>query len=78
VQYKNKINNMDAIKFVVNYENYLNEIKEVVKPEYTSAIERLRATDPYDLIRPDAWFQSESEARGYVWTMFLKELNELK
>jgi hypothetical protein len=62
----------------VNYENYLNEIQEVVKPEFAPTIERLRANDPYDLIRPEAWIQSESEARGYVWTMFLKELKRAK
>ena len=25
---------MDAIEFVVNYENYLTEIEQAVKPEY--------------------------------------------
>ena len=29
---------MDAIEFVVKYENYLNEIEEVVKPEYAQVI----------------------------------------
>ena len=64
---------MEAIEFVVNYDTYLTEIEQVVKSEYLPAIERLRATDPHDLIRPDAWFQTESAARGYVWTLFLNE-----
>ena len=67
---------MEAIEFVVNYEKYLKEIEQVVKPEYAPAIEQLKETDPHDIVRPDAWFQSESEARGYVWTMFLKGLKE--
>ena len=66
---------MEAIEFVINYENYLNEIEQVVKPEYLPAIERLRARDTHDLLRPEAWFQTESSARGYVWTLFLKEKN---
>jgi len=69
---------MEAIEFVMNYEKYLNEIEQVVKPEYLPAIERLRANDPHDLVRPEAWFQSDSEARGYVWTMFLKEMRKSK
>ncbi len=64
---------MEAIEFVVNYEKYLNEIEQVVKSEYAPAIERLRATDPHDLVRPDAWFQGAANARGYVWSLFLKE-----
>ena len=64
---------MEAIEFVMNYETYLNEMEQVVKPEYLPAIEKLKAIDPHDILRPESWFQSESAARGYVWTMFLKE-----
>ena len=64
---------MEAIEFVNNYERYLDEIEQVVKPEYLPAIERLRARDPHDLVRPEAWFHNEDDARGYVWTLFLKE-----
>ena len=64
---------MEAIEFVANYEKYLNEIEQVVKPEYLPAIERLRANDPHDLVRPKAWFQGAANARGYVWMLFLKE-----
>ena len=69
---------MEAIEFVLNYENYLNEIEQVVKPEYLPAIKRLRTQDPHDLVRPEAWFHTETNARGYVWTMFLKEMNNQK
>jgi len=62
----------------VNFEKYLTEIEQVVKPEYIPIIEQLKETDPHDLLRPEAWFQSESEARGYVWTMFLKEVRKSK
>ena len=64
---------MEAIEFVVYYDNYVTEIEQVVKSEYAPAIERLRATDPHDLVRPEAWFQTESAARGYVWSLFLRE-----
>ena len=65
---------MEAIEFVSNYQNYVTEIEQVVKPEYLPAIERLRDKDPHDILSPESWFQSESAARGYVWTMFLREM----
>jgi len=64
---------MEAIEFVMNFEKYLTEIEQVIKTEYLPAIERLKEKDPHDIVRPESWFQSESAARGYVWTMFLKE-----
>lgn len=64
---------MDAIDFVSNYVKYLGEIEQVVKPEYLQAINRLRANDPHDLVKPESWFNSETDARGFVWTLFLKE-----
>lgn len=62
---------MDAIKFVANYENFLEEIKSVIKPELLPIINELKSIDPHDLVIPEAWFQSENDARGYVWSMFL-------
>ena len=67
---------MDAIEFVSKYENYLTEIEQVVKPEYQSAIERLRENDPHELVKPDTWFQGENNARGYVWSLFLQEIKK--
>jgi hypothetical protein len=65
---------MDAIRFVANYENFLDEIKSVIKPELYPIIEDLQQTDPHDLVSPDTWFQSENDARGYVWGMFIKRV----
>ena len=65
---------MDAIKFVANYEFYLGEIRNVIKPELYPILVELESVDPHDLVRPDSWFQSENEARGYVWSMFIKRV----
>ncbi len=67
---------MEAIEFISNYEAYLAEIEQVIKPEYKPAINRLREKDPHDLVRPDTWFPSASGARGYVFTLFLKEIKQ--
>jgi len=62
---------MEAIRFVNNYEYFLNEIREVVRPELLPIIEELKEIDAHDLIRPDTWFQSEGDARGLVWSLFI-------
>ena len=69
---------MEAIEFVVNFEKYLTEIEQVVKPEFAPIIERLKETDPHDLVRPEAWFHAETDARGFVWTLFLREIQKNK
>ncbi len=64
---------MEAIEFVIKYQDYLAEIEQVIKPEFAPVIERLKNIDPYDLVRPESWFMTESHARGYVWSLFIKE-----
>ena len=64
---------MDAIELVEKFDNYLSEIEKVVKPQYYPVIEELKETDPHDLISPETWFNTETNARGFVWTLFLKE-----
>ena len=69
---------MEAIEFINNYEAYLSEIEQVVKPEHYSAIERLREYDPHELVKPDTCFQGETNAIGYVWVLFLQEIKKRK
>jgi len=64
---------MEAIVFVRNYLNYLDEIELVVKPELLPILEEIRQIDVHDLIRPDTYFQDENHARGFVWSLFLKK-----
>lgn len=67
---------MDSIVFIRKYETYLNEIKEVVKPEYQSVIDELQQTDPHDLVSPDSSFSDAYCARGLVWSLFLLKVKE--
>ena len=69
---------MEAIQFVNNYLNYLEEISQVIKPELLPILDELFQIDPHDLIRPDSYFDSENSARGYVWSMFIKRVNKDK
>ena len=63
---------MEAITFVNNYLNYIEEISQVIKPELQPILDELRQIDPHDLVRPDSYFDSENSARGYVWSIFVK------
>ena len=67
---------MDSIIFIRNYEIYLDEISQVIKPEYQSVIDELQQIDPHDLVTPDIYFDSENSARGLVWKLFLLKVKE--
>lgn len=64
---------MDSIKFINNYDYYLSEISSVVKSELLPLVEEMKGINPLDLIRPDTWFQSEMDVRGFVWGLFIKK-----
>jgi len=62
---------MDTIEFVTNYTIYLQEIRDVIKPELYPQIDKLAQIDPHDLVTPETWFPDSNSARGYVWAMFV-------
>ena len=65
---------MDAFQFVSNYEKFVDELAKVVKPEYLEIVNKLKAKDPHDLVRPETFFTSESHARGFVYQSFLAKV----
>ena len=65
---------MEAITFIINYESYLEEIREVVRHDLEPIIDELLTIDPHDLIQPSGYYGTESDARGYVWSLFLKKV----
>jgi len=67
---------MDAIEFIARYELYIDEISSLVRPDLLPVIDQLKEIDPHDLVTPSAWFQSENDARGYVWGMFVKRVKK--
>ena len=63
---------MEAFEFVNNYQSYLEEISQVIKPELQPVLDELKEIDPHDLVSPDSYFNTENSARGYVWSLFMK------
>jgi len=66
---------MDAIEFVIRYPDYITQLESVVKPEYLTAIRKLKERDPHDIVKPEHYFNSEAEAVGIVYRMFLRLAN---
>ncbi len=64
---------MDAFEFTAQYETFIEEIEQVIKPELLPVLEKLKETDPHNLITPEAFFVSTNHARGFVWSLFLKK-----
>ena len=71
-----QLNEMEAIVFVKNYVDYLDEISSVIRPELLPIIDELRQIDPHDLVLPESWFHSESEAKWIVWKLFIKQVKK--
>lgn len=67
---------MDAFEFISNYNGYLEEIEQVIKPGLLPVLEKLKETDPHDLITPETWFARTNHARGFVWSLFLENIRK--
>jgi len=67
---------MEAIEFVNNYQSYIDTIKKVTKDEYLPILEEMRKWEPHDLVKPETWFSTDSEALGFVYKLFLKEVKK--
>ena len=65
---------MDAIEFVNRYPKYLAELGKVVKPEYQPVIRKMKKLDPHNVVKPEHYFNSEAEAVGVVYRLFLRQL----
>lgn len=66
-------NMVDAVTFANNYNKFLNEISDFIKPEYQYIIDDLKK-DPYKLLKPETWFYDWHSARGSVWNVFLHKV----
>ena len=67
---------MESIEFINKYEQYLDEISDVVRPELLPIIDDLKGIDPHNLVQPDTFFASESQGKGFVWSMFIKRARQ--
>jgi hypothetical protein len=67
---------MDAFEFVYSYENLIAEIEQVIRPELLPILQKLKETDPHDLVTPETWFVNTNHARGFVLNLFLQNVRK--
>jgi hypothetical protein len=65
---------MDAIGFVHNYHDYLDEIRLLIKPEFHPILDKLSKMDPHDLISPDSYFFNEDHVKGVILGIILNRI----
>lgn len=69
---------MDAMEFVKRYEDYLDEIRLVIRPELYPQLHELAQTDPHDLVSPGTWFPTDTAVRGFVWSIFVNRVKKIQ
>jgi hypothetical protein len=67
-----------ALQFIKSYDSFVKEIELYIKPEYNYALQKLKDTDPHDLVRPDTYFLGYSHMRGLVWSEFVDNAEKYK
>lgn len=69
---------LNATQFIEQYTAIVEEFDNIAHPETYPAIRRLYCIDPHDLIPPHACFVSLEHARGFVATLLMKTVAEMK
>ena len=49
---------MEAIEFITKCNSYIEEIREVIRPDLIALIDELKEIDPHDLVKPDTFFMN--------------------
>ena len=69
---------MSAEQFIEQYTAIVEEFDHIAHPDTYPAIRRLYCIDPHDLIPSHGCFVSMEHARGFVATLLMKTVAEIK
>ena len=69
---------MTAVQFIDQYTAIVEEFDHIAHPDTYPAIRRLYCIDPHDLITPNGCFANIEHARGFVATLLMKTVAEMK
>lgn len=69
---------MTAVQFIDQYTAIVEEFDQIAHPNTYPAIRRLYCIDPHDLISPSGCFVSRDHARGFVASLLMKTVAEMK
>ena len=45
-------------------------------PDLVALIDELKEIDPHDSVKPDTFFMTENDMRGYAWSLFLQKVKK--
>ena len=65
---------MDAMDFVWNYHDYLDEIRPIINPEFLPILDELDNLYPRELIPPRSYFLNEDQMKGVMLRMILSKI----
>ena len=66
---------MDAMDFVWKYQDYIDEIRQIIKPEYLPILDELEI-DPHELVSPDSYFLNEDHMKGVMLGIILNRIKK--
>ena len=69
---------MTAVQFIEQYTAIVEEFDHIAHPDTYPSIRRMYCIDPHDLISPNGCFVSRDHARGFVASLLMKTVAEMK
>ena len=56
------------------FQHYISEMEDIIHPELKTEIINVRSLDLHDyFFSPEHWFGNEIEAKGFIWSLFMKQ-----
>ena len=59
-------------EFIFNYESFLDEIRDLIRPELRIVIDKLKKIDPHYYATAETYLMTENQAKIHVWRIFLR------
>ena len=67
-------NNISSIDISSKFQHYISELEEIIHPDLKMDINKVRELDLHDyFFSPEHWFGNEIEAKGFIWSLFMKQ-----
>ena len=68
---------MTTEQFTAHYQRYINDLEKIINPSLSPITNQLRQMDIKNhYICQNLERMTEYEARGFVWTLFIRELKD--
>lgn len=69
---------LSASQFIEQYTAIVEEFDQIAHANTYSVIRRMYCIDPHDLVTPESCFVNRDHARGFVASLLMKTVAEMK